>query len=226
MILQASCEGIICQEHPKYTWKVIEKRFSGSNITWEYVNINFVATQPEADVSRITISKGTLKVGVKYMLEVTAESHSGTVAMSNFTLNANEAPHGGKCSVDALIGEAFTTIFNFTCSGWIDEEPPLTYKFQFTNPSGVEVLLQSSYAPNVSTKLPVGYADNDYNLPVNVFIADSVGVGKDVKIPVKVSKKADHSYLNGFCVFKKKFAYDHFSNFTQNLNQKHAHFEL
>lgn len=193
MILQANCEGIICQEHPKYTWKIIEKKVFGNNVSWEYVNINFVSTQ-DADVSRISISKGTLKVGVKYMLEVTANSHSGTVAMSNFTLNANEAPRGGKCSVDARIGEAFTTVFNFTCSGWIDEEPPLTYKFQFTNPSGVEVLLQSSYSPNVSTKLPVGFVDNDYDLPMNIFIVDSVGVGRDVKILVKVSDFKRHAF--------------------------------
>ncbi|XP_031571405.1 polycystic kidney disease protein 1-like 2 isoform X3 [Actinia tenebrosa] len=204
MILQASCKGIICQEHLKYTWKVIEKKVLGSNVSWEYANINYVSTKQEADVSRISISKGILKVGVKYMLEVTAKSHSGTVAMSNFTLNANEAPRGGKCFVDARVGEAFTTVFNFTCSGWIDEEPPLTYKFQFTKPSGVEVLLQSSHMANVSTKLPVGYADNDYDLPMNVFIVDSVGVGIDVQIVVKVTPiKVENSTLYHYTVGEK-----------------------
>jgi hypothetical protein len=220
MILQASCEGLICQESPLYTWKVLEKKIIGGNDTWVYVNIKFTSSEPVPDVSmsRILITKGKLMVGVKYMLEVTARSGSGTIAMSNFTLNANEAPRGGKCLVDAKVGEAFTTIFNFTCGGWIDEEPPLTYKFQFTNPSGVEVLLQSSYIPNVSTKLPVGYADNDYDLPINIFIVDSVGVGRDVELLVKVSKIVGR--------FKEASNSGFYAVFPKVITQKHAHFVI
>ena len=118
-------------------------------------------------------------------MEVYAISKTVT-AKANFTLNSNEAPTGGRCYVDNALGEAFTTVFNFTCEGWTDEEPPLTYKFHFINPSGVEQLLQRSKSPAVSTKLPVGFSDNDYKIPINVFIADSAGVGRDVKIIVKV----------------------------------------
>lgn len=119
------------------------------------------------------------------MLEVNASSTTGH-AVSNFTLNANEAPIGGSCYVDPLIGEAFTTTFNFTCERWTDEEPPLTYKFHYINPSGVEVLLQYSTNPQVSTKLPVGDVNKDYDIPIEIFIADSAGVGRDIKITVKV----------------------------------------
>lgn len=119
------------------------------------------------------------------MLKVTASSKTENVE-SNFTLNSNEAPVGGKCYVDHLVGEAFTTVFNFTCEGWKDDEPPLTYKFHYMNSIGVEVLLQYGSSPIVVTKLPVGFADKDYNIPIEIFISDSVGVGREIKIDIKV----------------------------------------
>lgn len=128
------------------------------------------------------------------MLDVNATSKTG-FALSNFTLNSNEAPIGGKCYVHPKIGEAFTTTFNFTCKGWTDEEPPLTYKFHYISLSKVEVLLQYGKSPNVSTKLPVGDASKDYEIPIDIRIADSANVGRKIQIKVKVTTIAIYGNL-------------------------------
>lgn len=50
----------------------------------------------------------------------------------NYVYIKNTSPYGGSCIVSPQIGYSLQTTFEFSCSGWISSNLPLTYNYYFT----------------------------------------------------------------------------------------------
>ncbi|XP_048586754.1 uncharacterized protein LOC5520731 isoform X2 [Nematostella vectensis] len=181
LILKARCYGTLCDaDKISYVWYVLQKKKVENEDPWIEV-WRFLGKEP-----RMSFKPKFFDIRKEYKIMLESKAESGITSQSNFTIIANVPPQGGICKVDKLIGEAFTTKFNFSCEGWEDEDPPLSYKFQYTKDSGVRFLLQNNNNSKVTTQLPVGNTEMDYAIPVSITISDALGAGTEVEIIVKV----------------------------------------
>jgi len=91
---------------------------------------------PVANRPELVIAKDRLAPGESYVFRLTATQpctappNVHPFAEVSFTVNA--PPSGGILSTDRLSGIASETIFTFSTSGWIDEDTPLQYSFEYT----------------------------------------------------------------------------------------------
>ena len=91
------------------------------------------------------------------------------------------APHSGYCSPSVQEGVSLETEFTFKCSDWQDTTA-LTYEFQL----GDEPISYGSSPQSVSTGLPAGSPEDDYQLQINIAIKNAVGVAVMINLVVKV----------------------------------------
>lgn len=92
------------------------------------------------------------------------------------TFKTNNFPHGGECVINPSIGYAVTTPFRVNCSGWIDEDQPITYRV--TIDSEIERFMFSGREINQSIYLPYHHSDNKSHtssLDLKIYIIDSHG---------------------------------------------------
>ena len=76
----------------------------------------------------------------------------------------------------------FGNKISFECFEWKDKNKPLSYEFRV----GDEPISYGTSAKSVSTVLPSGSPENDYQLSINVIIKNAVGVAVVKKLSVKV----------------------------------------
>ena len=90
-----------------------------------------------------------------------------------------------------LTGVAMRTKFTLSCENWEDSESPLTYVFSYESRGSETVLFYRTVASGVSISvtdwLPVGDAQNDYNLSVIIHIKDILGAKNERVLIVKVN---------------------------------------
>lgn len=125
-----------------------------------------------------------VKAGVKLNDEV---EFSG-----NFSFVVNSPPMrlapDSSCHVVPLEGEAVSTDFIITCSGWYDPDKPLIYDFRYQDKYGM-VKIQVGNLNKVATKLPVGEATEDYALVLEALVGDSYKAFTATRMVVKVSAR-------------------------------------
>ena len=141
--------------------------------------------------------EGKLQGNASYFVTVEGVAFNKYKSNATYQFNTNSPPFGGTCDVDKPEGQAWETSFLFTCSGWQDEDTPLTYKFRYNSSDGIEMVFQSGYSSTLLAKLPVGDSSNNYKLQIQVLIIDSLGSSSDTWINVKVSiHKIGQNYFN------------------------------
>ena len=105
------------------------------------------------------------------------------------TIYINSPPYAGSCSLSPSTGEALSTDFSISCSGWIDPQgyEPLQYEFSYfdlaADPSmtNVKLLKSAVSSASYSTKLPAG------QLAVQVSVIDTAGATGTFLMPVNVT---------------------------------------
>ena len=138
-------------------------------------------TSTAVNATNMIIKKNSLQSKSKYSLTLYAISPEGTEGYAVFDFETAGAPHSGYCTPSVDEGVSLETEFTFKCFDWQDTNA-LTYEFQH----GEEPISYGSSPKSVSTVLPAGVPEDDYQLQINIVIKNAVGVAVVVNLVVKV----------------------------------------
>lgn len=186
LVLEKRCEGLLCKEITSYQWTL--KLLNTVTNQWNLLPdvSDYMLTYMNSPT--IVTKENKLLGNTSYLLTLTAKAPGNIIDTTRYRFDTNAPPSGGRCEVDKNEGEAWLTYFTFTCSGWKDQNLPLSYKFRYSTSDGIKMLFFSGKSPSVRAKLPVGNKKDDYRLNIQIHVSDSIGSEAIVKMSVKVSK--------------------------------------
>ena len=162
-----------------YEWRL--KRLNDNSGMWEDVPILSNMTSTAVNATNMIIKKNSLQSKSKYSLKLYVISLQGAEGFAVLDFETAGAPHSGYCTPSAHEGVSLETEFTFNCFNWQDTTV-LTYEFQL----GDEPISYGSSPKSVSTGLPAGSPEDDYQLQINIAIKNTVGVAVMINLVVKV----------------------------------------
>ena len=178
-IIDTEESGIIIDA--RYIWNVYEKTARGESFIWKEFK-----TTDASKINQLHLLEKTLKPGNSFKISVTGMTLGRSNGYSENVYFVNIPPRQGRCSVDEPRGYSDKTVFNFMCEGWIDEDLPLSYEFQYRTRYGVVFLLHHGIAPVFSTSLPIGDVEANFTLDFRVKIIDAQGAYNTTRVDVQV----------------------------------------
>lgn len=179
LLLEAFCKGEACRNISKYTWSLHTIYQSGNDLSVSQVN--HVKVYPQMNSKRLLINdisklQDDAIRNFHYAVNAGVQLNDGVEFNGNFSFVVNSPPKrlapDASCHVVPTEGEAISTDFLITCSGWYDADKPLTYEFRYQDKYGM-VMIQVGSLNKVTTKLPVGEAAEDYALVLEALVGDS-----------------------------------------------------
>ena len=173
--LNAPCNGSV------YEWRL--KRYNEYSSNWEDILILPNMTSTGLNSTNMIIKKSSLQSKSKYSLTLFVASPEGAEGFAVLDFETAGAPHSGYCAASATEGVSLETEFTFKCFDWQDTST-LSYEFQLRE----EPISYGSSPQSVSTVLPAGYQEDDYQLQINIVIKNAVGVAVVMNLFVKVAK--------------------------------------
>ncbi|KAL9954039.1 hypothetical protein ACROYT_G041527 [Oculina patagonica] len=163
-----------------YAWRL--KRFNDDSSNWEDVPIFPNMTSTAVNATNMVIKKNSLQSKSKYSLALIVTSPEGAEGFAVLEFETAGAPHSGYCTSSVSEGVSLETEFTFKCFDWQDTSS-LTYEFQL----GEEPISYGSSSQSVSTVLPAGSPEDDYQLQINIVIKNAVGVAVVERLIIKVT---------------------------------------
>ena len=173
--LNSPCNGSV------YEWRL--KRLDDNSGTWEDIPILSNMTSTAINATNMIIKKNSLQSKSKYSLTLFVTSADGTEGFAMLDFETAGAPQSGYCTTSVTDGVSLETEFTFKCFDWQDTNP-LTYEFQLRE----EPISYGSSPTSVSTVLPAGAPEDDYQLQINIVIKNAVGVAIVVNLFIKVPR--------------------------------------
>ena len=167
----------------EYLWQLM--RFNNDSNQLELINILPNMTSTAINATNMIIKKNSLQSSSKYTLNLTVIPPGGTAGFAVLEFETAGQPHSGYCVPSAVVGFSLETKFSFECFEWQDKSTPLSYEFRL----GEEPISYGTSAKSVSTVLPSGSPENNYQLSIKVIIKNAVGVAVTEKLSVKVMIK-------------------------------------
>ena len=125
-----------------------------------------------------------------FRLQATSTQDSSNLVFSEITLTANGPPRSGTFQVLPIQGIAFSTIFEFLASGWVDDvsDYPILYSFQYRlglDSNDVRYAIQlNTEQPFVYATLPEGPSWNNNNIYCVASIRDRFDASSTLAWPV------------------------------------------
>jgi hypothetical protein len=141
----------------------------------------------------LVLLAGALSPGQSYRFELSANSldPGGGVGMAAVDLTVNMKPSGGKFVVSPATGD-YTTSFELSAAGWVDEDPPLMYEYRRQGGLEKEVPI-GSFAPSSANKvfayLPEGELSHNHVWNIVVRVYDAFGAFAENRKTVRVLPK-------------------------------------
>ena len=170
-----NCNGSV------YEWRL--KRLIENSGKWEDIPILPNMTSTAVNATNMIIKKNSLQSKSKYSLKLYVISSEGAEGFAVLDFETAGAPHSGYCTPSVHEGVSLETEFTFKCFDWQDTTA-LTYEFQLED----EPISYGSSPKSVSTGLPAGSPQDDYQLQINILIKNAVGVAVVINLVVKVSR--------------------------------------
>ncbi|CAG2214940.1 PKD1L2 [Mytilus edulis] len=189
-IWHVSCTDCSLYEEITYRWYLQYKDDGGR---WQTFKVNDIPRFSDTGMNAKShaINSDTFEVKREYILYVRVSSSQFTSdGLAAMTFVTNQAPYGGKCMADPVIGYAATTAFKISCNGWKDEgisrgrndtrdtEAQNFLKFAFitSEKDGTDVKNTTFQIGGEMTTneiyLPMGDPENNYTLRLLVYIYD------------------------------------------------------
>ncbi|XP_078350860.1 sperm receptor for egg jelly-like [Oculina patagonica] len=204
LLLEAFCQGEACGNISKYDWSLHLINQSGNDLSVSQVS--HVKIYPQMNSQRLLINDisnlqdDTIR-NIHYAAKAGVQLNDGEGFNGNFSFVVNSPPKrvapDASCHVVPTEGEAISTDFLITCSGWHDADKPLTYEFRYQDKYGM-VMIQVGSLNNVTTKLPVGEAAEDYALVLEALVGDSYKDFTGTRLLVKVRPPKLSDFNDGF----------------------------
>ncbi|XP_078351938.1 LOW QUALITY PROTEIN: polycystin-1-like protein 2 [Oculina patagonica] len=163
-----------------YAWGL--KRFNDDSSNWEDLPILPNMTSTAINASNMVIKKNALQSKSKYSLTLFVTSPEGAESFAVLEFETAGAPHSGYCASSVSEGVSLETEFTFKCFDCQDENT-LTYEFQLEE----EPISYGSSPQSVSTVLPAGSPEDDYQLQIDIVIKNAIGVAVVEQLIVKVT---------------------------------------
>ena len=164
-----------------YEWRL--KKLNEETDAWENIAILPNMTSTAVNATDMIIKRNALPSSSKFSLMLSVTSSEGTEGFGVLEFETAGKPHSGYCSSSASEGVALETEFAFECFDWQDTNPPIAYEFR----SGNDPISYGTSPKSAATVLPAGEPGDDYQLPINIIIKNSVGVSVVETLFVKVS---------------------------------------
>ena len=171
--LNSPCNGSV------YEWRL--SMLNGSD-SWENIPILPNMTSTAVNSTNMIIKKNSLQSKSKYNLTLLVTSLKGAYGLSVLLFETAGEPHNGYCAPSVSEGVSLETEFTFKCFDWQDTSLPLTYEFAL----GEEPISYGTSPSSVSTVLPAGSPDEDFQQQVTIVIKNAVGVSVVEKLLIRV----------------------------------------
>jgi hypothetical protein len=184
-----------------YEWNVI-----GNNLDLSDSSL-LLTTRTSKD---LVLKAGALQPGAQYEFELLVYAENMALPGKAYkNVVVNKRPTSGKCFASPPTGLAHNTSFTLQCSGWEDEDLPLTYEYKMMRRSGANMNLQVAEGSNkVETLLDPGKND------IVAYIYDFYGAATLFKFTVDVSSSPpDPAFTDRSLKSLSKS-----SNVTKNIN--------
>jgi hypothetical protein len=154
----------------------------------------------------------------RFELRVTERNREG-VGFSSVTLRPNAPPSGGTCDVSPRQGKTLSTQFTFTCTGWLDNDSPLEYRFATSQKKTAvgrdrAILYTGFRSQYVADSLPLGDERNNYTIYVFVSVIDRFGgetevdMNNEVLVEPLTTTAVEEAALNALNRIEKEFGDD------------------
>ena len=137
LTLKSSCSGPLCDRIIKYNWLLFKRKLPGDK---DWINVPNLEDKILTDINNPNIvlpgNEEVLEENNDYKIRVVMTLANGFTFREEVMVVTNSPPRvsdGGGCLVTPHEGFVLTTGFNFSCSGWTDDELPLSYEFRWAN---------------------------------------------------------------------------------------------
>ncbi|XP_035699002.1 polycystin-1-like [Branchiostoma floridae] len=181
LVLKAKCTDCTSGNRLQYYWSLVSNSVnSKQEIDWDTDALT------GRQKKYLSIRKGTFASGAvaeTYTIRIDASDESGESTYALYSFTTNVPPTLGTCTVVPDTGTVMETLFQVTCSGFLDVNLPLIYRFAAI--SGVATSTKAwkqgtmVYYGTDSTSsplyLPIGDEDNDYLITIAIRVTDSFG---------------------------------------------------
>ena len=171
--LNSPCNGSV------YEWRL--SMLNGSD-SWENIPILPNMTSTAVNSTNMIMKKNSLQSKSKYNLTLLVTSLTEAFGLSMLLFETAGEPHNGYCAPSISEGVSLETEFTFKCFDWQDTSLPLTYEFAL----GEEPISYGTSPSSVSTVLPAGSPDEDFQQQVTIVIKNAVGVSVVEKLLIRV----------------------------------------
>ncbi|KAL3895649.1 MAG: hypothetical protein SGCHY_004572 [Lobulomycetales sp.] len=143
----------------EYQWSSTAECFGQQYLTVDLIRGDTVSTDPQQQ--NLKFIPGSLIPGGTYCFQLNAtDTNTGASGLSSATVKVRDAPFGGICTSNLDAGRAFSTTFEFKCTGWVTDtlSYPINYMF-FVRSDGQQdwtMLAPQGSSSVFVTQLPVG----------------------------------------------------------------------
>ena len=166
-----------------YEWSL--ERFPQDSQKWEIVSNLAEITATPINSTNIIIKANTLPSNSQYRLKLNVVSQMQAEGYALLEFETAGEPSGGYCRPSASEGVSLETQFEFECFQWQDKTTQLTYEFRH----GDEPISYGVSPKSVSTVLPAGLPENNYEITIKIIIKNAVGVTVVASFSLKVTLK-------------------------------------
>ena len=200
MRLDPKCEGKLCNFMTGIKWSVYVLHSMNYSHSWRKIETLCTHTSPGTTrpffVKRFSANNIHSEMrNPRYKIKATIKIQAGNDLIEEeyekkFIMNSlpiKDRLNGG-CYVTPNEGFAVQTVFNITCVGWWDEDEPLRYEFRYNTSAGLVINSPNAGTNMLSTNLPVGDKAKNFELPVDIYVQDSLGDLIISRINVKVGQ--------------------------------------
>ena len=136
LIIHATCSGPFCLQEMSYRWILYQLMPSKTGAPWLKVHELQQHVLTDLDSTNIVFSgsRNPLKQRTEYKIVASARFRDQMAERGEMIFITGSPPHISKsesgCEVYPKKGNVLKTYFNITCSGWQDEDLPLTYQLR------------------------------------------------------------------------------------------------
>nr|XP_056718286.1 polycystin family receptor for egg jelly-like [Euleptes europaea] len=183
LIVYGKC--LNCEASPAvYHWSLLSSSSNEIVFDWD-AKTSTGRSNPYLSINPLAFNTMPYK---SYTLSLTTSTQGKQEATYKYSFSINTPPRNGKCTIYPRVGTAFLTKFVVQCSGWEDENEPLTYKIiahsDEMKTSKMSFPENSSYGTIVyvgnqhkilPSFLPLGVPSKNYSLIVCVQVYDALG---------------------------------------------------
>lgn len=197
LTLRVVCANRPCISIATFSWTIHTRTTNRQGkFTWSEFKNTTSLTRTSINTTQFQLPRldalTNIKEGQKFQVRVTATEHNGILQeQALYTFNVNAPPklvnknEATGCHVDPSEGSAIITDFYISCLGWYDKDIPLRYAFKYKF-SFSTIIIQDGKVGNVTSKLPLGDPEKDYERTLNLQIIDAYGEFSTVLVKTKV----------------------------------------